>query len=59
MFIIFTESNFLANNHPRMAGSVMLKFDPSSETIDLYWLHTTRTMGVGYMTTNFEKPQVK
>ncbi|MPC29153.1 hypothetical protein E2C01_022373 [Portunus trituberculatus] len=42
-----------------MAGALILRYDPQSAVSDLYWLHTTRTMGVCYMTTNDRKPQAQ
>lgn len=57
-FFYITESEFLEGVHPRMAGALILRYDPQAAISDLYWLHTTRTMGVCYMTTNDRKPQV-
>ena len=53
-----SESEFLEGVHPRMAGALILRHDPQGSVSDLYWLHTTRTMGVCYMTTNDQKPKV-
>ncbi|XP_076034377.1 taspase 1 isoform X2 [Oratosquilla oratoria] len=53
----FLESGFLEGIQHRMAGSLILRHCPSSATTDLYWLHTTRTMGVGFMTTADTKAQ--
>ncbi|ROT73382.1 putative threonine aspartase 1-like isoform X1 [Penaeus vannamei] len=55
----FLESDFLEGVHPRMAGALILRHDPQGAVSDLYWLHTTRTMGVCYMTTNDRKPQAQ
>ncbi|XP_066956202.1 threonine aspartase 1 [Macrobrachium rosenbergii] len=55
----FLESEFLEGVHPRMAGALILRHDPQGSVSDLYWLHTTRTMGVCYMTTNDRKPKAQ
>ncbi|XP_045617133.1 threonine aspartase 1 [Procambarus clarkii] len=55
----FLESDFLEGVHPRMAGALILRHDPRGGISDLYWLHTTRTMGVCYMTTSDRRPQAQ
>lgn len=53
----FLKSEFLEGINPRMAGGLIIRHDSSAQETDLFWLHTTRTMGVCYMGINDRRPQ--
>lgn len=55
----FIQSPFLWDVSERLGGTLAMKFDPQTGYGDLLWGHTTKTMCVGYMSTESERPKVK
>lgn len=54
----FLGSAFLRDIDAPMAGALAVRHDPASGDTDLFWLHTTRSMGVAYAAPGRTKAQV-
>lgn len=54
----FLESPFLWDVPERLGGSLALRYDSQTGDGELLWGHTTKTMCVGYMSTESERPKV-
>lgn len=55
----FLNSPFLWDVAERLGGTLALRYDPMLGEGELLWGHTTKTMCIGYMSTEFERPKVK
>lgn len=53
----FLNSPFLWDVPERLGGALTLKFDNSTGEGEVLWGHTTKTMCVGYMATDSDKPE--
>ncbi|KAG7298696.1 hypothetical protein JYU34_017103 [Plutella xylostella] len=53
----FLESPFLWDVPERLGGTLALKFDPQNGEGELFWGHTTKTMCLGYMSTESDRPK--
>ncbi|CAH0752702.1 unnamed protein product [Diatraea saccharalis] len=55
----FLNSPFLWDVSERLGGTLALRFDPDNGEGELLWGHTTKTMCIGYMSTENERPKVR
>ncbi|XP_028163254.1 threonine aspartase 1 [Ostrinia nubilalis] len=53
----FLNSPFLWDVSERLGGTLALRFDPAIGEGELLWGHTTKTMCIGYMSTEHERPK--
>ncbi|RVE43626.1 hypothetical protein evm_011710 [Chilo suppressalis] len=53
----FLDSPFLWDVNERLGGTLGLRFDPGNGEGELLWGHTTKTMCIGYMSTENERPK--
>lgn len=54
----FLESPFLWDVPERFGGALALRYDPNSGDGELLWGHTTKTMCIGFMTSESARPKV-
>lgn len=53
----FLESPFLWDVPERLGGTLALRYDPNSGDGELLWGHTTKTMCIGFMSTESVRPK--
>ncbi|GBP57952.1 Threonine aspartase 1 [Eumeta japonica] len=53
----FLESPYLWDVPERLGGTLGLRFDPQTGDGEMLWGHTTRTMCIGYMSAENDKPK--
>ncbi|RXG70804.1 Threonine aspartase 1 [Armadillidium vulgare] len=53
----FLDSKFLKDVDSPMGGCLSVRYDRTSGTKDLFWLHSTRSMGVAYLIADKKNPQ--